>query len=544
LDEVNASAAGVTISYDKHTDRFTIVSNRKDYDEMLFREEGRIPFFSTIKIPTGIQIIGGDNNKVINQEGELPGVKYGWLESTGLGNTGKDIFRINIEANSVRDYKFGVNKKFSQYTLWSLDATGASPDVTTFSLPWHDVDKDSIVLFSDDNGSIFSYDPSLTTDYTWTFDDNRGAAGSDVIRVRGAGLNISINFSRLNAYDFPTNDIDPDTLIVKIDGQEISREYWRFVRGGGENNVDRIVFERYPFFPRNITVDYRRIQPLAVDVFIPNGNEKPEDIKFSPNISLSVYTSGAVANFALKNYHEEKNITLLKHEQEYLYNQLEDLYDANGVRHLSKFIYEKLADNEWLWYALNPVLKDEVAGYGIMRFKGGGAYGKEDSVIFESPSDPAEIGKRFRGIYFNVSGVKEHNGDVRVSLDFSDLLQYSGAENNARIVAQDGYATGRLLNYNLDSLGYIVGQYSNGRAQNLARIGIATFTNPEGLSREKAAMFSETISSGKVNIGTPGSNAKGKIVSGTLELSNVKLEEEFVNMIIAQRGYKLTQGVL
>ena len=63
------------------------------------------------------------------------------------------------------------------------------------------------------------------------------------------------------------------------------------------------------------------------------------------------------------------------------------------------------------------------------------------------------------------------------------------------------------------------------------------FTNPGGLERV-AGVWRETPNSGLAQIGTPGGGGRGLMSSGTLEMSNVDLAEEFTRLIIAQRGFQ------
>ncbi len=51
-------------------------------------------------------------------------------------------------------------------------------------------------------------------------------------------------------------------------------------------------------------------------------------------------------------------------------------------------------------------------------------------------------------------------------------------------------------------------------------------------------VFGDTDAAGDVVIGRAGSGGRGTLAAGTLEQSNVDLSEEFVRMIVAQRGFQ------
>lgn len=72
----------------------------------------------------------------------------------------------------------------------------------------------------------------------------------------------------------------------------------------------------------------------------------------------------------------------------------------------------------------------------------------------------------------------------------------------------------------------------------VGRICVATFANPEGLVQSSGTYFTEGENSGEKNVCTPGIDGSGKLVSGSLELSNVDLSREFSDMITTQRGYQ------
>lgn len=70
-----------------------------------------------------------------------------------------------------------------------------------------------------------------------------------------------------------------------------------------------------------------------------------------------------------------------------------------------------------------------------------------------------------------------------------------------------------------------------------SKIGLATFANQEGLKKAGENMYVESNGSGAATQTTPGNNS-GTLISGALEMSNVDLAQEFVNMIVAERGFQ------
>lgn len=74
--------------------------------------------------------------------------------------------------------------------------------------------------------------------------------------------------------------------------------------------------------------------------------------------------------------------------------------------------------------------------------------------------------------------------------------------------------------------------------QQVGQINLANFINPGGLLRVGENLYKETAASGPPTVGIPGENDNGLVRQGFLELSNVKVVEEMVSLITAQRAYE------
>ncbi|MEW6302726.1 MAG: flagellar basal-body rod protein FlgG [Verrucomicrobiota bacterium] len=71
------------------------------------------------------------------------------------------------------------------------------------------------------------------------------------------------------------------------------------------------------------------------------------------------------------------------------------------------------------------------------------------------------------------------------------------------------------------------------------RVQLVRFANPAGLESLGRNLYRETTASGQAELGNPGENGFGELQQGFLEMSNVKVVEEMVNMIVAQRAYEV-----
>jgi len=97
---------------------------------------------------------------------------------------------------------------------------------------------------------------------------------------------------------------------------------------------------------------------------------------------------------------------------------------------------------------------------------------------------------------------------------------------------------GYMESFSIDNSGLITGVYSNGTKQSIGQMAMAVFTNPQGLLASGENLFEVSNNSGMANIGAAAEAGRGKMVAGTLEMSNVDLSDQFTDMIVTQRGFQ------
>ncbi len=81
-------------------------------------------------------------------------------------------------------------------------------------------------------------------------------------------------------------------------------------------------------------------------------------------------------------------------------------------------------------------------------------------------------------------------------------------------------------------------------ARQVGKITLAKFLNPAGLSSVGHNLYTATPASGEAITGTPGQKGMGSIAQRTLEMSNVKIIDEMVNLIVAQRAYEVNSKAI
>jgi flagellar hook protein FlgE len=92
--------------------------------------------------------------------------------------------------------------------------------------------------------------------------------------------------------------------------------------------------------------------------------------------------------------------------------------------------------------------------------------------------------------------------------------------------------------------GIISGIYTNGMVRDLGQIALASFANPEGLTKASGNLYAVSANSGEPNIGAAGEDSRGTIETSSLEMSNVDLSYEFTEMITTSRAYQANSRVI
>jgi len=123
---------------------------------------------------------------------------------------------------------------------------------------------------------------------------------------------------------------------------------------------------------------------------------------------------------------------------------------------------------------------------------------------------------------------------------------------DGQIVTSDGFFLSPDMAIPEDATSIAVGMdgsievllVGNDEPQSLGQIELAKFVNPAGLSAVGHNLFVQTSASGEPIVGTATQDGLGKIDQGYLEISNVKVVDEMVRMIVAQRAYELNSKVI
>ena len=124
-----------------------------------------------------------------------------------------------------------------------------------------------------------------------------------------------------------------------------------------------------------------------------------------------------------------------------------------------------------------------------------------------------------------------------IAINFGFTTQFATGFDAGKSI-QDGYKDGLLAGTTLSTDGTIQGRYSNGQTQNMGKVALATFINPNGLQSIGGNLWRETTNSGAANIGTAAQGGRGVTASNSLEQANTDTAAQLVDMITMQRNYQ------
>jgi flagellar hook protein FlgE len=208
------------------------------------------------------------------------------------------------------------------------------------------------------------------------------------------------------------------------------------------------------------------------------------------------------------------------------------IFDSLGTSHTLTVSYTKTAANTWTYTASVPS-SDITGGTGTTTTVGSGTLnfdtsGKLSSITNVVPisiptlADGATSPLALSGPFGTVAN--------------STITQTSLASASSG-TSTDGFASGTLSSYSVNSDGTIEGKFSSGSTLALGQVAVASFANNQGLVSVGNNEYQPSSASGSAVIGVAGTGGRGTITGGSVEASNVDIATEFAKLIVAQQAY-------
>lgn len=497
-----------------------------DIEALINAKQAQTGVSASIVNGNRLQLVNQNNTGTTENMKNIKLVAHGANANAGGENQVTNIIfggaNGNQGGNNVQQAKTGA---ITIITAYKYTYSKAAPDTATHE--YNDA-TDRKVRTTEDLRRAMQTDARLYVNY------NENAAGGVTQVMSAAGADAVAAWQENGVFkpNATANRNDGVEVTINAQGQfSISNpagDAWNEQDGdGGQNNNDTIDNRDLNNAAQNRNNDPDdHTLTLTVTGFSSdtvNVNQKLTDVFSSISGSLTSGSSSTKVSSAIK---------MASH------SMTTEVYDSLGTKHEVAIEFRKVEqteENGTRWSMVirvpepaqinpdAPVYKNIITGE--IRFKSDGSIlGYQPSSITLTPNNGSSAGQTIALNFGTLGG-------------FEGMRSYD-AKSSTDNIAQDGYKGGTLNDLRIDENGKIIGSFTNGRSLALAQVGMATFTNNNGLENLGGNVFGETANSGAAVIGAANSGARGKISGSALEMSNVDLSRAFTQLIVVQRGYQ------
>ncbi|MCX8043515.1 MAG: flagellar hook-basal body complex protein [Desulfobacterota bacterium] len=560
-DKINASLAAnlqsarVDVRYDVQNDVFQIMSSSRGGQDSRIQVSAitgsSSNFLPTINITDYTEHLGKTSNGYT-----LPG----YTESRW---TNYSRFRIVAGTNDVlrvdgTDYQitggvsgFYTGEQLARSLTTALAATGirvtydAATERFTFvnngaashTINWSHANTTSEGIF----GFLNTADVTLAVGET---DQSDNSVSFNIITGDNDTLDIIVNGNQANSGVPITVTLSAGVYTADNLALELENKINTALSAAGESDTVKVSFD-----------DGTGRMRIASSRLGPNSSiQINSSLGITPNVGLvggTLQIDDATINYGQGFQVEDLN--QLNPDDSSNYSTSLVVYDSLGNQHTLTFYFRKAyvsntdKTTTWEWFAYVPAA-DTASGQPEAQARGTLTFNQNGILTGQSPVEwLTKQADGSAGEGFDFSGGAAPQQEVQIDFGLlagTNLSTQYAAPSSTIFQTQDGFGSGFLQEVSVDSDGVISGLYSNGQVLYLARVALANFVNPWGLSRVGGNLWAETRQSGQPITGVPGTAGLGKIAPNSLEQSNVDLSTEFVNMIIQQRGFQANSRVI
>ena len=222
-----------------------------------------------------------------------------------------------------------------------------------------------------------------------------------------------------------------------------------------------------------------------------------------------------------------------------------NVYDSQGGSQPLTFSFVKTAANTWNYevtYAGSAANVSSTGALysGTMKFNSDGSMANADTASTTPTGNitlnipwSSTTGLAAQAININLGTVNGTSG----------VTQYDSTSTmNASTV--DGSPFGSVTGVTVGKDGTLTAQFSNGLSQDVYKVPLATFSNPDGLAQVSGNAYVANKASGAANMNAADSGSAGSIASKSLEGSTVELASEFTSLITTQRAYSASARII
>jgi flagellar hook protein FlgE len=222
------------------------------------------------------------------------------------------------------------------------------------------------------------------------------------------------------------------------------------------------------------------------------------------------------------------------------------VYDSLGASHTLSVTYTMTAPNTWTYAVTIPSADLSPAGTTPNTTVGSGTLNFSSGVLVSTqPTGATATVPPSAGIALTIPPTGLTFADGAAALPIKWNLETAGAPtitqtataSSTSATSTDGFASGTLQTYAVQSDGTIEGTFSSGQTLALGQVAVASFANVQGLVATGNNNYQATAASGSAVVGVAGTGGRGTVVGGSVEQSNVNIATEFAKLIVAQQAY-------
>ncbi len=225
------------------------------------------------------------------------------------------------------------------------------------------------------------------------------------------------------------------------------------------------------------------------------------------------------------------------------------VYDSLGLGHEVTILFERVNNTDWTWRSLVDATEAfDPAGVAFSATAGDAFEIATGTVTFDTAGELTAFTQTdTAGWTFQAAAPPAVVFDFGIDIAgvaTDGALIMGGSESSVSAIGQDGRSTGNLSSVAIGDNGILIASYTNGEDLTIGQVLLATFKSESGLIRAGGTLFEKSIASGEPAVDVAGTDGRGDIVGNALEKSNVDLEDQFINMITAQRSYQASAKVV
>ncbi len=506
---------------------------------------------STVSSATRIFSQGSIQNSDKNTDVAIQGDGF-FIISGDNGNTYKYTragdFKFDAGGNFVDNNGFIAQGWLRDPVTGKVDSTAPitsiniAPGLTTPASPTSEVvlkanlnsgplvESFSSAFAVDDNGIVNNDGAGNSTEISGNMGVMFNETGEAFSLQEGQGVNISFDggittFSY--TYSSDTNNVTTAAGADKVftSMADLREAMDNEASAAAGTNVSVIVNDRGQFEISNPDAAGNDLN-IQATAFTDAANGITENIKFTRNMEAisAVLPAGSIGTALSQSFNAATHSSSI------------DIFDSLGSKHTVRMEFRKTAVDtatgatwDMVISVPEPATIDTLSPLNEKR--GSIRFNNDGSLATYNPPN------------ISFTGNNGSAPDQLVNLSFGTANSFDGmtsfdSASSTSGISQDGFTGGDLIGIRIDQSGTLVGSFSNGRSFGLAQIGMAKFTNNEGLSAEGGNVYNQTANSGDPIIGTAASAGRGFIQSSALEASNVDLSRALTQLIIIQRGYQ------